>query len=223
MAMVFPLASNRSGVPLPSAESLTRAMEIATTAEAMRYLVDGFKTQVMLAGKLDAATTLIAQMQAQAGALDARAAAEGEAWSGRVEQVPSSTAQAFQDALARYAAQNVKIPSVVFNFGVSDKAELVRSYIDERGHVLSAEDTDAMDKMLNAYLVENHTINRGGVIYDIDEKGDIKQDRQGQFSRTKPEALKKALEGFPRYVAQRTQTTNVIVAEQPYPTPESTL
>ncbi len=87
---------------------------------------------------------------------------------------------------------------------------------------LSDEIVAAMDKLFNAWLAENSLISKGGVIYEGDKNGNIKQNKQNEPIKADPIMLRQKInsndaDGFAHYVQHHNKAVHLTIRLQEYP------
>ncbi|AHE65947.1 hypothetical protein [Legionella oakridgensis] len=216
----LPLAKPRNGVglnPLPSALSLQKFMEVATTAEAAKYGFDQFKERLQEAGVYNSSSKILEEMARFVYYREQQTKAAANPWSG--EKLPT-TIQQFQFNLATEAANQLSAKSITFDFAVSNASELLRGY-SSNGQELDAATVDALDKLFNAWLVENNMMSKGGVIYEMDEKGSIKKDSAGNPVKADADKLRELISnsahGFEAYVHNKNAEVAISSRQHAYP------
>lgn len=168
-------------------ESLQSAVAIATTPEAAGTLVQRFRASCAAAG-LPKDLTLSKELEAFAGFQEKRASeGHGDPWGGEYKPLPSYLQQYqsdLADEITEASRDKLSDATVAFYFAVNESSELVRGYDTEDSEMI-----EAVDGYLNAWLVKQGFINEGGVVYELDSKGeDIKQEA-GKRVKAGPEDL----------------------------------
>lgn len=86
---------------------------------------------------------------------------------------------------------------------------------------LDKETIEGLDNLFNAWLIENHMLSKGGVIYEGTAEGQIKEDNNGNPVRVNPETLRSkinnSVDGFAQYVQQQNPSIRITLEEQPFP------
>ncbi|WP_133128650.1 hypothetical protein [Legionella nagasakiensis] len=218
--MSLPLAKSRGGIslnPLPSALTLEKFMEVATRADTAQYGYELFQARLQEAGVLDRSSKILEEMARFVYYREQQTKTSVDAWLGERQL---STIQQFQFNLAAEAAHHISDKSITFDFAVSDAAELLRGY-SSNGQELDAETVEALDKLFNAWLVENNMMSKGGVIYEMDEKGNVKKDTAGNPVKADAEKLKELIQdthrGFEAYVHNKNDDVMVSTRQHAYP------
>lgn len=227
-------ASGVANRPLPDAETFKNAMCVATTEEAATYLYHSAMelfTKVKMLGH-EAIQKMAGVLRENAHNIELLTKDDGASWTGKQ---PAIGFKKFQNELASEAAKLIgeyAAEGIDLDFAVSNNSELIRGH-SSNGKEIDPGTVDAMDNLFNAWLAENHMINRGGVIYEAmterGREGEIKMgpDEQGNpvGVRADAERLRQMVmdkdNGFEHYVHQHKKSMLITVYQQPYPEPQA--
>lgn len=236
---------------VPDTPALSKSMEIATTSEGVEYLVAKLLKQLTNAKMVAPPKTTLktwsdyvehirSQGSATAGEVlnrlldyaeyvKLRENAKEQHWAGHF--VEALLFQMFQADLAEKAFEKmVGEQAITMAIAISEApdepSKLLRGYSLSSGEDVDSKATDIVDTQFNRWLVlpENGMCSQRGVIYEADEKGQVKLEK-GEPKRADPSVLKKKLmdpdTGFAKYVAdeakKRGKSLQITVREEPYP------
>lgn len=197
------------GTALPDSDALTKLMELSTTPEAAVYLRDNYEIALKQAKVFanDAVQRVWNTVSAFVDFVTGKSS--NDPWSGKE---PLTMFQSFQANLAKSAAEVLSEKEVSFDYSLSDGADLLRAY-SEDGELLNDDETAAMDKLFNSWLVTKGYLSKGGVIYQSDKNGEVKEDSAGQPMRADTSTLKRQIEddktGFRAYVEERNESVQL--------------
>lgn len=215
--MPFELVRERGKLGhLPDTDTLTKCMDVATTPEAAQYFLAGYEECVKAAKKSgeEVVQKILGTIRGFVEFVVGKSA--GDYWSGKE---PPTAFQKYQQTLAANATQALGEKHIILDFSVSDQSELMRGYSTDDG-TLDEKGTDAMDKLFNAWLTENHMISKGGVIYEGTKNGEVKQDNDGNPVRANPDLLREKVgddkHGFEQYVSKNGKSTQVTTTQHDF-------
>ncbi|KTD19938.1 hypothetical protein [Legionella londiniensis] len=202
---------------LPTSDSLYKCMEVATKPDSARYFHTQFEQRLIDAGLKDKSGPVLNEVKKFADYI-ALQGSNSNPWSGDIH-IPSAFHN-YQEHLAKEAIKEVAVNNIDFDYAVSNQSEFLRGY-SNNGQPVDGETLSSMDKIFNAWLVENDMLCNNGVIYEATAKGDIKLDSKGEPVKADPERLKSLLhhkdKGFEQYLHKKDEAIQVNVREQAYP------
>lgn len=223
------LTSRSTEKTLPGKDALVKCKEVAArTVEAAVYLQKQFVNLLTSAGKVDAARPAIDNINEFVDLVMMQQESRNDYWSGKAG--PLSDFQNLQQNMAEKAAQIAATQvegDIKIDFAINNKAQFVRGY-STHGENVDAETTKSLDKLLNAYLAEHNLISKGSVIYEGDEKGQIRRDSKGQPMLADVQKAKQVLsdsaKGFEHFLQQSGKSVKVNTEQHDYPkgTPAAT-
>lgn len=117
--------------------------------------------------------------------------------------------------------------NIKMDFAIHDDlSHLLRAFTHDK-QSLSPEMASVLDKLFNAWLAENDMISKDSIIYEADEKGEEKRDKNGNPIRANAEKLRDLIgneqEGFTSYLRKiftqhmNDKQLNCIIQEHAYP------
>ncbi|CEK09420.1 hypothetical protein [Legionella hackeliae] len=180
----------RQTITLPNKESLVKGKEVATTIEAAEYFENQFESRLRAAGKLEEAQPALDNIHEFVEMVRNQRESRGDPWSG--VPGPLNDFQNLQQNRAEKAAKKAGLQidgNLVVEFAVNDSSEMRRAFSIvkkdvESGKVkkeaLDPETRKELDKIMQAVLAEENLVSKGSVIYQGDEKGQIRRDSKGE-------------------------------------------
>ncbi|MCP0913789.1 hypothetical protein NKV53_05385 [Legionella sp. 27cVA30] len=207
------------GGTLPSTASLYKIMEIATTSEASGYFYTQFNEVLSKAGLGKNMPAIASEIGNFAENIAWQKESATSPWSGDT-RMPSSFQNLHQN-LAADAAKTIEKTEIAFHFAISQDSQIIRGYTSD-GVDADESTVAAMDKLFNAWLAGNNLISKGGVIYHVDEAGELRQE-QGQplkiSSAEFGDLLEDANKGFAQFIHKNNDSINFSLQRHAYPEP----
>ncbi|KTC87089.1 hypothetical protein [Legionella brunensis] len=210
---------------LPDADALKKGKEVANTEEGANYLRDQFEERLKAAGKFEEAQPAVANIRDHAEMVRMQRETTNDFWSGKA--MPLSDFQNFQHNIADNVAKKLTSQvegSIKVDFAISDKAHLMV------GHSINGQPADkevihAMDKLLNTQFAENNMISKSSVIYEGDEKGQIRRNSKGEpiladVEKAK-QVVKDSAEKFEQLFQKAGKEIHVTTQEHKYTEPKA--
>jgi len=206
----------------PPKEAILDAMEVAETSpEAARYTADQYQ-KIVTAAKADSSCAeIVDKLNKFADLVAFKFLSTSQPWFG--EPVETSDFKNMQANTAIDAAKNLEEEhkNVTFGIAINDQSEFLRGYTAD-GKEMTATSVESYDKLFNAYLASNDMKSKDSILYEIDAKGAIKRDEQGNQVKANPEKAKELIsnkeQGFDQYAASK--NLNITTRQQDYPTPQ---
>jgi hypothetical protein len=207
-------------MPLPDAQAITRAIEVATAAPSAAYLSDGFDERIKAEKQenVPAFRDVSTLLKSNADNLAIVADTDGEYWAAKKPLLPSAALQQAYVEKASQALGQLKV-NVIFNFAVSDESEFVRGYGPADAPV------QLLDDMFNAWLAEKRWVNNVATdnegrphsfIYNRATEG-------AEASKVNPEGFRQAVmdekTGFAAYVQQKSKALTLDARPNPFIAP----
>jgi hypothetical protein len=225
----LPLARTNSdktkGIPTPDA--LNKAIEVACNQiETLKYFATNLHASLEKSGLLKKCEQLILEVEKLVANAQFREDNKGNPWLGNMAQMPDSNEtdfNLFQKFLATTSATELKEDKVILDCALSDSAEFLRAYSNEKGELLEDDELNAIDTLFNAWLAENNMISKGGVIYAGTAKGDILEDKKGNPVAVPAEKLRAMLDAgdFSQFVQKNNPAVQVNVRLHAYEAPQA--
>lgn len=219
--MSLPIAKRRGagGQNLPKSDSIYKCMEVATTAEAATYFHKQFEQKLSDSGLKEQSASLLTDVKKFVDLIALSSFSGEKAWSGQIQI--ESRFQRYQEHLAKEAVSQVEVDDITFDYAISDESEFIRGY-SSNGQPLETDKNNAMDKLFNAWLVDNNMLCKSGVVYEATDKGEIKQDNHNQPVKADAKQLKTLIQdsnkGFEKYLQKKNDALDLTLREQTYPT-----
>jgi hypothetical protein len=170
------VSSNRQAgaITMPDNAAMNAIFEIATkTAD---YLKERYEKKLINGGMRKDYQGVLHVLEEFEKNMSLLSTTDEDIWSGYAAVRPFF--QNYHYNLAMEAAKELKSEleaNIKFDFAINKKAEMLRAFSAE-GKSISTKATENMDKIFSSWLVENNMILQDGVIYEIDEAGNIKKE-----------------------------------------------
>ena len=214
------IGDKTKGIPTPAA--LNKAIEVAgNQIETLAYFATNLQESLIKGGLVKECKQLLEEVKKLVDNAQFREDNKGNPWLGDVAQIPvinETDFNLFQKFLATTSATELKEDKVILDCALSDSAEFLRAYSNEKGELL-----DAIDTLFNAWLAENNMISKGGVIYAGTAQGDILEDKKGNPVAVPAEKLRAMLNTgeFAQFVQKNNPAVQVNVRLHQYEAPQA--
>lgn len=176
---------------VPNKDAMMKALETASTPETADYAAQQVEERL---GKNDATEAVIIKFKNYATSVRGiyNKQTNGGVWSG---EEASSQFQSFQEFLADSSVQNIKDlfkqanllgengelkGELQLDFAVNEEAQFVRAYKLNDQPIKNKAMVELLDDAFKAWLAEKGMFYKDGQLYEVDDMGKIKQDKNGQ-------------------------------------------
>jgi hypothetical protein len=216
--------TQRTTLPIPSAEALQQCKEVATTSMAASYFLSQFEKRLIETGKMEEGNVALAHIREFAQTVTLQREIKHDPWSGKIG--PLTDFHNLQRNLAEEAAEMVvaKIQGqIIMDYAINDNSQFIRGY-SAAGRPMDEESVQNMDKLFNAWLAENNKISKGSTLYESDERGQILRNAQGENIKADSQEIKQMIvdesKGFSQFLRQfnkeDNQEINMTARQQAY-------
>ncbi len=202
-----------SKMKLASGKSLEKCISILTTPRGAEYFEERVIEMLTKAKMIDKFHDLVEDVKVLTQSIVSDGS-NTSAWSGSTG-LDTTSFERYQKVLAERFVQQFKDREIVFDFALSDQAEILRGYTVD-GEPISDEESKELDRLYNAWLAEKGMVTYKGVIYDSTSEGKIKQEK-GQNKRANAEKLRDLIRDKKEGLSTFIDSKNMVVREQQHP------